>query len=66
MDSEEVMPVNLDKYVNFLNQIKSDIQETQLRAAMSVTHELTQLYWRIGRNLCQPPRPEGRGLKEPG
>ena len=63
MDSEEVMPVNLDKYVNFLNQIKSDIQETQLRAAMSVTHELTQLYWRIGRNLYERIVEEGWGAK---
>lgn len=63
MSSEKLTQVNLDKYINFLNQIKSDIQETQLRAAMSVTYELTQLYWRIGKNLCERIVEEGWGAK---
>jgi predicted nuclease of restriction endonuclease-like (RecB) superfamily len=63
MSSEKLIEVNLDKYVNFLNQIKSDIQETQLRAAISVTHELTQLYWRIGINLSKRIAEEGWGAK---
>src|SRR5579862_9914560 len=63
MNSEKLTPINLDKYMNFLDQIKSDIQETQLRAAMSITQELTQLYWRIGRNLCEKIVEEGWGAK---
>lgn len=63
MDPQKMTAVNLDKYINFLNQIKSDIQQTQLRAALSVTHELTNLYWRIGKSLCEKILEEGWGAK---
>jgi predicted nuclease of restriction endonuclease-like (RecB) superfamily len=63
MSSEKLVQVDLDKYVNFLNQIKSDILETQLRAALSVTHELTNLYWRIGKSLGKKIVEEGWGAK---
>ena len=38
-------------YTLFLNQIKKDIAQTQLKAATAVTQELTLLYWRIGKGL---------------
>ncbi len=63
IDSENLPPVNLAAYITFLNQIKADIQQAQLRAAMSVTHELTNLYWRIGNGLCQKIFEEGWGAK---
>lgn len=63
MSSEKLEPVKVEKYVSFLNQIKSDIQETQLRAAISVTQELTHLYWRIGKGLSEKIIEEGWGAK---
>lgn len=50
-------------YITFLNQIKADIQQSQLRAASSVTMELTQLYWRIGKGLSERVTEEGWGAK---
>lgn len=52
-----------DDYIKFLNQIKTDIQQTQLRAALSVTQELTKLYWRIGKGLSEKIVDEGWGAK---
>jgi hypothetical protein len=63
MSSEQMIQTELDDYVSFLNQIKSDILETQLRAALSVTGELTNLYWRIGKNLAEKIAEEGWGAK---
>ena len=43
-------------YVKLLEQIKADIFQTQLRAALSVTKELIMLYWRIGKTLSEKTR----------
>lgn len=64
----EMIPPNLesvktDSYVEFLNQIKRDIQQAQLRAALSVTHELNSLYWRVGKRLSEKVLEEGWGAK---
>src|SRR3990172_8671438 len=40
-------------YAEVLEQLKKDIQQTQLRAALAVTKELTLLYWRIGTLLSK-------------
>ncbi|MBS0615612.1 MAG: DUF1016 family protein [Verrucomicrobia bacterium] len=63
MSSEQLATIDMDQYINFLNQIKIDISETQLRAALSVTKELTSLYWRIGKNLTKKIAEEGWGAK---
>lgn len=46
-----------------LEEIKEDIQQSQLRAALSITKELTMLYWRIGRLLSEKIDQEGWGSK---
>ncbi len=51
------------EYVQFLERIKTDILQTQLKAAMSVTVELTMLYWRIGKHLAEKINVEGWGTK---
>lgn len=51
------------EYVKLLDQLKNDIQQTQLKAALSVTKELTMLYWRTGKALSQKIRAEGWGSK---
>lgn len=50
-------------YAKLLQQIKTDIQQAQLRATLSVTKELTLLYWRIGKTLSAKIEQEGWGAK---
>jgi predicted nuclease of restriction endonuclease-like (RecB) superfamily len=52
-----------NEYANFLENIKKDILQTQLRAAVSVTEELTLLYWRIGKALSEKMKAKGWGAK---
>ncbi|WP_068466663.1 PDDEXK nuclease domain-containing protein [Candidatus Protochlamydia phocaeensis] len=63
MSSANLTSINPDKYIDFLDQIKSDIQQTQLRTAVSITNELTQLYWRIGTALSKKVSEEKWGSK---
>ncbi len=51
------------EYVQLLEHIKTDILQTQLKAAVSVTAELTMLYWRIGKHLSEKIAVEGWGSK---
>ncbi len=51
------------EYAKFLNHIKKDILQTQLKAALSVTKELTLLYWRIGKELSEKTASEEWGTK---
>jgi predicted nuclease of restriction endonuclease-like (RecB) superfamily len=46
-------------YSNFLQLLKDDIQHAQLKAALSVTKELTLLYWRTGKMLLEKVNDEG-------
>lgn len=41
----QTKPAKLNRYIDFFQSIKVDIQQTQLRAAISVTRKLTSLYW---------------------
>ena len=40
-----------ESYTSVFEQLKADIQQTQLKAALSVTRELIMLYWRSGKVL---------------
>lgn len=51
------------EYAKLLEHIKIDILQTQLKAALSVTKELTLLYWRIGKTLSEKMNEEGWGAK---
>lgn len=53
----------LKSYAQFLEQVKKDILQTQLRAAQSVTTELTLLYWRTGKGLSEKIATEKWGTK---
>lgn len=55
--------VSTKKYAQLLEKLKNDIQQAQLRAALSVTKELTMLYWRIGKALSQKIGAEEWGSK---
>jgi predicted nuclease of restriction endonuclease-like (RecB) superfamily len=52
-----------DDYTQLLDQIKHDIQQSQLRAALAVNRELILLYWRIGKELAERTNREGWGSK---
>jgi predicted nuclease of restriction endonuclease-like (RecB) superfamily len=50
-------------YASVLEQIKNDVQQSQLRAAQSATKELIMLYWRIGKTLAGKVIEEGWGAR---
>jgi len=58
--SDNLVPKN---YTEFLEHVKKDILQTQLRAAQSVTTELTLLYWRTGKGLSEKITTEKWGSK---
>ena len=44
----------IDKeYLNWLNEIKSQIKSTQIKAALSASSEIIQLYWNIGKSIIK-------------
>lgn len=55
--------VNPNNYAGVLEQLKADIQQTQLRAALSVTKELILFYWRTGKLLSEMISNQGWGSK---
>lgn len=62
--SAEMSPsMSVVKYKEVFEQLKSDIRVSQLRAALSVTKELTLLYWRTGKTLSEKINQEGWGSK---
>lgn len=63
MAIKKIEALDLKSYGNFLQQLKDDIQQTQLKAALSVTKELTLLYWRTGKMLLEKVDKEGWGAK---
>jgi predicted nuclease of restriction endonuclease-like (RecB) superfamily len=42
-----------EKYKKLLNEIKSRLQSSQLRAALSVNHELIDFYWQVGKLILE-------------
>ncbi len=55
--------LNVGSYVQLFEQIKNDIQQSQLRAALAVNKELILLYWRIGKELSEKTDREKWGSK---
>jgi len=52
-----------DDYKQWLTDLKTRIQHAQLRATLSVNHELVLLYWQIGSDICQRQAEQGWGAK---
>lgn len=51
---KSVQRFHLDpQYQNLLNEIKSHLKKSQLRAAISVNHELIQFYWEVGKLIIE-------------
>lgn len=55
--------VDLKSYSQVFELLKSDIRQAQLKAALSVTRELTLLYWRTGKMISEKVNTEGWGAK---
>jgi predicted nuclease of restriction endonuclease-like (RecB) superfamily len=50
-------------YQDLLAQLKSRIQQAEIRAAVAVNRELVRLYWEIGKEILQRQSDEGWGSK---
>lgn len=48
-------------YGTFLEDLKARIRTVQVKAALSVNHELTALYWDIGKSIVERQHAEGWG-----
>lgn len=59
--TNEILDPN--SYDKFIEHIKKDIQDSQLRAAISINKELIELYWRIGKMLSEKALLEAWGSK---
>ena len=57
--------MKLDKrhkdYIEWLNNIKSKIRITQIKAALSANSELIRLYWGIGKDIFEKQEIQGWG-----
>ncbi len=51
------------EYANTLANLKYQIQEAQLKAAVSVNRELIRLYWNIGKTISEKEMQESWGAK---
>ena len=57
------MSTELAQYGKLLGEIKSRIQQAQIKAALSANAEMIQLYWDIGRMIDRRQQQEGWGAK---
>lgn len=55
--------VPLIGYREFLNELKEKIRNAQLKAAISASRELIQLYWDLGKDIVEKQQNEGWGSK---
>ncbi len=55
--------LSLEKYEQFLRELKERIRNAQIRAALAVNRELILLYWQIGREILTRQQQEGWGAK---
>ncbi len=55
--------LDLSEYAEFLGNLKTQIQQAQIRAISRVNRELVLLYWQIGREILQRQREKGWGAK---
>lgn len=49
------------EYTEWLNELKSKIQSTQIKAALSANKEMILLYWEFGKELYEKQEKKGWG-----
>ena len=59
-DSHIVVPAG---YREFLNEFKEKTRNAQLKAAITASRDLTQLYWDLGKDIVEKQEKEGWGSK---
>ena len=47
-----------NEYKKWIEELKSEIQKSQIKAAISVNQALLDLYWRIGKSIPTDLKPE--------
>ncbi|MCL1469317.1 PDDEXK nuclease domain-containing protein [Argonema antarcticum] len=52
-----------EDYNDFLRELKERIRNAQVRAALSINHELVLLYWQIGQDILNRQQQQGWGGK---
>ncbi|MEA3450548.1 MAG: DUF1016 N-terminal domain-containing protein [Bacteroidota bacterium] len=52
-----------DKYVKWINSLKVKIHKSKIKIALSINSELLELYWDIGKEICQKQEVENWGSK---
>jgi predicted nuclease of restriction endonuclease-like (RecB) superfamily len=57
--ANEIVPT---EYQTFLQNIKTQVQQAQLKAVMAVNKELILLYWHIGKEILKRQEIEGWGM----
>lgn len=57
------LTLQADDYTAFLQNLKQRIEGAQIRAVLSVNHELVLLYWQIGRDILARQQQGGWGAK---
>lgn len=60
MSSESIIT---NEYAEFIETLKTDIRQSQTRAALAVNRELILLYWRIGGGILAKQKELGWGAK---
>lgn len=56
-------PIITNEYAEFIEALKTDIRQSQIKAALAVNHELVLLYWRIGNGILAKQKELGWGAK---
>ena len=60
---KEMMLFSSKEYESTLADLKKQVRECQLKAAIVVNRELIKLYWRIGRTIVERQEDSGWGTK---
>jgi|AntRauTorckE5430_2_1112549.scaffolds.fasta_scaffold01678_3 predicted nuclease of restriction endonuclease-like (RecB) superfamily len=55
--------MNENQYKTFLSHLKGHIEQSRLKAVLSVNKQMIQLYWEIGRYILEQQAKEGWGTK---
>ncbi len=45
--------LNSNEYKNWLRELKTKIQQSQIKASLAINSELIQLYWELGRQIIE-------------
>ncbi len=53
MAKREVGYVVTDEYKSWIEEIKSKIQSSQIKASVKVNYEMLDLYWQIGKDITE-------------